>query len=129
MNTPCERIVLVTLHLTSAFNAVDHTILLEDIFNSTLHNTKWWFAAYLCRCSIFVEFRGQTSKVRKVRQGVPQGGVLSPALFNSYMSSIPTPPNNITLVSYADDITIPSSSIKPEQACTSINSYLSELAT
>ena len=58
-----------------------------------------------------------------------QGRVLPPALFNSYMSSIPTPTHNITLMSYADDIIILLSSIKPEQSCTCINSYLGELAT
>ena len=127
---PCERTVLVALDLTSAFDTVNHTVLLGYIFNTILpSNTKQWLAAYICGWSTFMEFRGQTSKMRKVRQGVPQGGVLSPALFNSYMSSIPTPPNNITLLSYADDITMLLSSIKPEQACTHINSYLGELAT
>ena len=65
-----------------------------------------------------MEFRGQTSKMRNMQQWVPQGGVLSPALFNSYMSSIPTSLHNITLVSPADDITICSSSIKPGELAT-----------
>ena len=35
-----------------------------------------------------------------------QGGVLSPALFNYYQADFPTPPPNIKLIKYADDITI-----------------------
>ena len=34
-----------------------------------------------------------------------QGGVLSPALFNYYLADFPTPPPNIKLIKYADDIT------------------------
>ena len=77
--------------------------------------------------STFVEYRGERSNKRKVRQGVPQGGVLSPALFNTYMSSLPTPPANIEVVTYADDITITSSG-EPGAACSIINNYLDELA-
>ena len=44
-------------------------------------------------------------KRRKVKTGVVKG-VLSPALFNYYLADFPTPPPNIKLIKYADDITI-----------------------
>ena len=37
------------------------------------------------------------SMYRKMRQGVPQGGVRSPVLFNLYMATLPPPPH---LISY-----------------------------
>ena len=45
------------------------------------------------------------------------------------MASLPTPPPNIKVVSYADDITILSSGKKPEDMYPTINAYLTELAT
>ena len=33
---------------------------------------------------------------------VPQGGVLSLILFNIYLASLPEPPSNTSLISYAD---------------------------
>ena len=62
-----------------------------------------------------------------MRQGVPQGGVLSPTLFNLYMSKMPTPPPNIKLVTYADDSTILSSGKKLNELCTNLNEYLDTL--
>ena len=39
-----------------------------------------------------------------VKTGVPQGGVLSPVLFNLYTSDIPNPPPGVSLTTYADDM-------------------------
>ena len=59
---------------------------------------------------------------------VPQGGVLSPLLFNIYMSKMPTPTGtNMMVVSYADDTTTANSGNNLEAMCTEINSYLEEL--
>ena len=54
----------------------------------------------------FVDFRNQSSSKRKVKQGVPQGGVLSTDLFHLYMCSMPQPFDNINVVTYTDDITL-----------------------
>ena len=45
---------------------------------------------------------------RQVKTGVPQGGVLSPTLFNIHTSDIPTPTAPVQVMLYADDITITS---------------------
>ena len=127
---PCERTVFVALDLMSAFDTVSQEVLLGNIYNTNAPNyIKKWLTTYINGRSIYVEFRGKTSKKRKVWQGVLQGGVLSQALFNSYMSSLPAPQDNVTLISYADDITIMSSVVQPEQVCTAINNYLVQLAT
>ena len=41
-----------------------------------------------------------------MKTGALQGGVLSPAQFNYYMADSPTPPANIKLIKYAEDIAI-----------------------
>ena len=43
-----------------------------------------------------------------MKQGVPRGGVLSLFLFNLYMRSLPSPPEDVKIITYAD-ITITSS--------------------
>ena len=64
-----------------------------------------------------------------MKQGVPQDGVLSPILFNLYMSKMPQPPANIKLVSYADDSNVLSSGIDIQDICKEINPYLATLDT
>ena len=104
---PAQRTVLVALDLTAAFDNVDHQQLLDCVFNTNAPSTiRRWFYYYVQNRRAKVHFRQKKSKSRKVRIGVAQGGVLSPALFNYYLADFPTPPPNIKLIKYADDITI-----------------------
>ena len=96
---PAQRSILVALDLSKAFDMVDHAILLKDIYDSTLPNIiKRWLANYMSGRQSYVEFRGSNSKPRINKQGVPQGCVLSPLLFNLYVSKMPLPQSNIKLV-------------------------------
>ena len=91
---------MVALDLTAAFDTVDHHHLFNDIANSNLsNNTKRWILAYLRGRRTYVEFRDTKSKRRKVKQGVPQGGVLSLVLFNIYLSKMPLPENERMITS------------------------------
>ncbi|XP_039968218.1 uncharacterized protein LOC120779998 [Bactrocera tryoni] len=104
---PCERTILVALDLSKAFNTVNHTTLLQDIEKTTLPpGLKRRTMYYLSGRQSSVLFRGKTSKLRRIKQGVPQGGVLSPLLFNFYISKLPQPPEGVSVTSYADDCTI-----------------------
>ena len=98
---------MVTLDLTAAFDTVNHHHLLNDIASSDLSNdTKRRILAYLRGRHTYVEFSDTKSIRRKVKQGVPQGGVLSPVLFNLYVK-MPLPEYDIIKVTtYADDITL-----------------------
>ena len=96
---PFERTVLVALDLRAAFDTVNINKLLNIIFASKIPKyTKRWLCSYLRGRQTYVEFRNAKSTFRKVRAGVPQGGVLSPFLFNVYMSGLPTPPDGIKLI-------------------------------
>ena len=127
---PVQRTVSVAIDLSRAFDTVDHQILLDDINQLDLNDyIKRFLCAYLRGRQTYVLFRNSKSKFRKMKQGVPQGGVLSPILFNLYMSKMPSPPGNIRLVSYADDGNILNSGTLIEPVVQEINSYLSTLNT
>ena len=125
---PSHRTVLVAVDLSKAFDTVDHEQLFADIEELPLnHNLKKFLLSYLRGRQTYVEFRGKKSRHRKMRQGVPQGGVLSPILFNIYMAKMPAPPSNTRLVTYADDSTILRSGKEIEPVCSAINTYLDTL--
>ena len=128
MKQPVNRTVCVAIDLSKAFDTVDHHQLLDNIDNLTLNaHIKRFLCSYLRGRQTYVEFRGSKSKHRKMKQGVPQGGVLSPILFNLYMASIPQPQGNIKLVTYADDGTALNSGTDIKKICDELNDYLKEL--
>ena len=78
---PAHRTVLVALDLSKAFDTVRHDRLLEIIVSSPLApSIKRWLGVYLRNRQAITEFRGVHSKYRRIKMGVPQGGVLSPTL-------------------------------------------------
>ncbi|KAI5755231.1 hypothetical protein M8J77_015233 [Diaphorina citri] len=125
---PCERSIMVALDLSKAFDSISIEILLEDLLNTDIPWTvKRWLFSYMRGRSTYVDFRNTKSASRSMKQGVPQGGVLSPTLFNIYLSKIPAPPEDITLISYADDCTILATGHNITELSTKINEYLSTL--
>jgi hypothetical protein len=83
---------------------VDIPSLLDQISNSDLHhNLVKWLAAYLRGRSAACNYHGKQFKFRSIHIGVPQGSVLSPLLFNYYVSNFPDLSDLKT--SFADDFT------------------------
>ena len=88
-----HRTVLVALDLTAAFNNVDHQQLLDCVHNNNLPATiRRWLYNYMQNRRDKVHFRQKESKSRKMKTGVVQEGVLSPALTNLYLADFPTLP-------------------------------------
>ena len=77
----------------------------------------------------FTTYNNKTSTQRQFKTGVPQGGVLSPTLFNIYTSDIPSPPPNINITVYADDITMTSTDTNKQIAQAKLQPYLQEIAS
>ena len=55
------------------------------------------------------------------------GGFLSPAHFNYYLADFPTPPPNIRLIKYAEDITIYKSGKELADLINGLNIYMSQV--
>jgi hypothetical protein len=90
--------------LSKAFDCIDHTLLLEQISSTDLHpNIIRWLASYIRGRTARCLYGSSLSIQMIIRSGVPQGSVLSPALFNFFVSDCPG--NADDLAAYADDIT------------------------
>lgn len=126
---PHERTVMIALDMSKAFDTVSHSKLIDKLLQSTIPPyIVRWITNYLQGRQTYVDFRGVKSKQRKVKQGVPQGGVLSPFLFNLYLRDLPTPPDDIQLISYADDCTILATGTDITRLSNTINQYLESLS-
>ena len=98
------------------------------MFGAPLPNsTKRWVASFLQGRFSYVSYNNEKSMWRKVKQGVTQGGVLSPMLFNIYLSKLPLPPKDINVTSYTDDITLTTSHPQVEKLGDTITPYLNTL--
>ena len=81
-------------------------------------------ANYIKGRKAYTSFRNHNSIQRQVKTGVPQGGVLSPTLFNIHTADIPTPTAPVQVMLYADDITITSTHTSMSAARKYIQPYL-----
>ena len=96
----------LTLDIESAFDSVWHDAIIFKLFklNFPTYLIKI-LKSYLANRSFQVKVNNMMSTPQSIPAGVPQGGVLSPTLFNIFTSDIPTHPRtNIAL--FADDAAI-----------------------
>ena len=82
--------LLVLLGLSSAFDAVDHEIILERLRSTAGLRGKVlsWFESYSKGRSKQVSINGTLSKPFDLTCGVPQGSWLGPVLFTVYVSRL-----------------------------------------
>ena len=97
----------LTLDLSSAFDALDHKILLERI---KVHfgidgKALAWLKSYLDCRTFSVQIKGQKGKILALLFGVPQGSVLGPLLFIMYCKEIESIAKKygLSIHLYADD--------------------------
>jgi len=116
--------VLTLLDLSSAFDTIDHEILLERL--SSLYGISGdvlsWFHSYLSDRTQFVTINDTTSAASPLTFGVPQGSVLGPILFIMYTNPLSTliKSHSIDSQSFADDTQL-HKSCSPEQLKLSID--------
>ena len=124
---PHHRSLLEAVDYTSAFDTVPHINLLTMIEGSPLHpNLIRWLNSYLSGRFAVCQYGTATSPCHTILAGVPQGSVISPALFNFYVSDFPH--NNAQVTSYADDFTAATSHEKSDTAAISLSAHATSAA-
>ena len=93
--------------LISAYDTVNHRILIQKLYNTT-HDSQIYrvFQNMLSNRRLYVELNNERSRWKKKQNnGLPQGSVLSPILFNIYTNdqAIHDGTRNFT---YADDLCV-----------------------
>jgi hypothetical protein len=125
---PPSRTIVVALDMSKAFDTVDLHILIQKLQHTNIPaNIIKFVANYIKGRKAYTLYNGVKSKQRHLKTGVPQGGVLSPTLFNIYMADMPSPPPGVQNESYADDINSLTSHPKIEIAEQAIQPYLNSL--
>lgn len=103
-------VILLSLDMSSAFDTLDHTILLTrlrdeyGVSGTALH----WFRSYLSNRLSHVRIRGVKSLDTRLEFGVPQGSVMGPLLFTLYSKPVSDIlySHGIGYHVYADDIQV-----------------------
>ena len=114
--------------MSKAFDTVNlHTLTSKLLHTSTPKYLQKYISNYIKGRQGYTLFQNCTSKTKNIKTGVPQGGVLSPALFNLYTSDIPQPPPNTTLTSYADDLNPSASHHDYKTAQDNLQPYLDQI--
>ena len=91
-NKPPERTITVALDMSKTFDTVNIHTLTHKLHQTNIrHTIIKYIANYIKGRKAYTTFRNKTSTQRQFKNGVAQGGVLSPTLFDIYTSDTPTP--------------------------------------
>ena len=97
---------IVLVDLSAAYDTVNHRRLLEKVYNTTRdYHLMCMIRTLLENRRFFVELGGERSRWRSQRNGLPQGSVLAPLLFNVYTADQSIHPGTRSFV-YADDLAV-----------------------
>ena len=103
-----KKVLAVFFDLSKAFDKVWKEGLLLKLLRAGVHGKMYkWLSDFLFNRTARVKLDGTISRQVKLREGVPQGGVVSPTLFLVYINDITTTvPRYASNTLHADDFAV-----------------------
>ena len=99
-----EFAVTLFLDLSKAFDTVNHFILLSKLSHYRIVGTEnLWFKSYLQQRRQIVYVNGVFSDIQAIKLGVPQGSVVGPILFLTYVNDFSRATTNFSTRLFAED--------------------------
>ena len=113
--------------LSATYDTVNHRILIQKLYNTT-HDSQLcsFFQNMLSNRRFYVELNNECSRRRKPKNGLPQGSVFSPILFNIYTNDQPIHDGMRNFI-YADDLCVTAQCSSSTEVETTIGDALEEL--
>ena len=97
----------VFLDMSKAFDTLNHDILLDKLSYLGISGiSKDLLASYLSNRQQYVRFDNQNSEIAQITTGVPQGSILGPLLFLTYINDFVDTSTLFNFMLFADDTTI-----------------------
>jgi ribonuclease HI/exonuclease III len=123
-----QSTVAVFLDISKAYDSVwTQGLLYKTAKLGITGQTLAWIKEFLTDRSMCVRIGDQTSDHKTVENGVPQGAVLSPILFNIMLIDFPTHPLPVKTRIFADDVTIYAKTKLPADAEVTIQPALNKI--
>ena len=108
-NPHISGVRVIAFDMSHAFDCVPHDIVIKRLLNFDFPDCSEfvrWIRNYLANRRQRVRLGDTRSSATAVKSGVPQGSVLGPYIFAIFMSSFTALNPMISVVKYADDVTL-----------------------
>ena len=111
--------------MSKVFDTINiHTLIINLIQTNIPGTIIKFIANYINGHKAYTSYNNNTSRQRHFKTGVPQGGILSPTLFDIYTSDLPPPSAPFQVMAYTVDITNTSTQAQGQSRNTYNHTYI-----